>query len=238
MRKSLKKLCCVGAAVLLVFGLSACSPKEDNAASQKGNITDNAENKKDETSKKNIKTGPYEKGTVEGNHFESVWLNMQADFSDEYTILSEEEVDKLQAQGSAINGSSQEEDAEELEAIKNEMMVMSLEGIPYCAMVIQKLPTENISDKEYLEIIGPSMAKSMSGQFEVEIKEETPTVIIAEEEYTCLQLVMYMDDIEMNSNVYVQMRDNYAITLNVVFDPSTEQQKDELLAAFQPMEAR
>lgn len=258
-----KRLCCLCLAMFLVLGLAACSSKDDNTADKKQSTTDNAdkekqeekqkedqdENKedepKDETEEQQKETGeepePYAQGTVDGNHFESAWLNMQADFSDEYIMATAEEIAQIQSAGSdmMLNEDGQEaiDGAQEAGTVTNEMMVMALSGIPNCTIAVEKLPMDNMTAKQYLMITKQNLVASITDELKIVIKGAMPTVVIAGEEFMSIEATMYMNGVELNSNTYVRVKDGYAIVINATFDESTAQQKDELLAVFQPMKA-
>lgn len=231
MSKVAKKLLCICLTVILALGLFACGSEKSDDEKK---VTTGQEEQKEEK-----KPEPYAKGTVEGNHFESAWLNMQADFSEEYVMATEEEIEQIQSAGSEemLNEEGQEmmEDAEEAGNVTNEMMVMALTGNPNCTLVVEKLPLENFTEKQYLEITKEGLQASVTDEIQIEVKDDMPTVTIAGVEYMCLEAVMSANGVELNSNTYVHIKDGYAIVLNATFDASTEQQKDELLAAFKPI---
>lgn len=66
------------------------------------------------------------------------------------------------------------------------------------------------------------------------IQDGEPTVI-AGQEYQCLKAVMSINGMEVNSHVYVRVKDGYGITINTSCSADTEQQKEEILQAFQSM---
>lgn len=233
MNKMLKRLCCLCLAMLLMFSFAACGSKNNKPAKAKKSTTDNADKTKKEKPK------PYAKGTVEGNHFESEWLNMKADFSDQYVMATEEEIAQMQSEGSEImmNEEGQEimDEAQEDGTVTNEMMVVAVSGTPNCTIVVEKLPLKNMTEKQYLQSTKEGLLSSMTEEVKIAVRGEMPTVVIAEEDYLCLQADISMGDIVMRSNTYVRIKDGYAVVINATFDADTETQKDEMLAAFQPI---
>lgn len=238
MSKMMRKLCCLCLAASLVLGLAACGSKKEKAPEPKKNTTDDA----DKTKKKEEpeeKPEPYAKGTVAGNHFESAWLNMQADFSETYVMASEDEISQMQSTGSQLM--MDEEGKENADAVQregimtNEMMAVAVEGIPNCTLAVEKLALQNMTAKQYLQATRDALIQSITDDYKIAAKGAMPTVTIAGEEYMCLQATMHIEDLKLNSNTYVRIKDGYAVVLNVTFDESTEKQKEELLAAFKPM---
>lgn len=237
MSKTMKKLSCILLAMVLVVGLAACGSKKDSSSEQK----EATEEVDKEAKKEEEKPKPYVKGSVEGNHFESEWLNMQADFSDEYVMATEEEIAEMQSAGSEVlmNEEGQEaiEKTEEAGTVTNEMMVLALDGIPNCTVAVEKLALENITAKQYLTKTRDELIANMTEEFPIAFRGTLPAVMIAGEEFLCLRADMTVNGVLMSSDSYVRIKDSYAILINATYNKDTEDKKDELLSVFQPMEA-
>lgn len=242
MRKQMKRLCCLCLALLLVFSLSACRSKKNSIVGRKMSATDDADRKDEpevEPDKNKETEEPYTKGMISGNRFESEWLNIQADFPEQYIMATEDEIAQLQSKGAdqmmTEEGQEMIDKSQEMGNVTYEMMAVALSGNPNCTLAVERLPFKNFTAKQYLEITKQNLLKTITDDYKIVIKGIMPTVTIAEEEYTCLQAVMYMNGMEMNSNTYVRVKDGYAIVINATFNADTEQKKDELLATFKPL---
>lgn len=220
----------------LVFGLTACGSKSEKPKEPEKKVTDDADKTKKEEPEKKEEPKPYTKGKVEGNHFESEWLNMKADFSDQYVMATAEEIANIQSAGSEelLNEEGQEI-IDNAQNVTNEMMAVALGGNPNCTLIVEKLPMENMTEKQYLEITKQSLLNSITDELKIAMRGEMPTVTIAGEDYMCLMADMHMGEVKLKSNTYVRMKDGYAIVFNATFDENTEAQKDEMLATFQPI---
>lgn len=234
MNKKMKRLYCLCLAMILVLGLVACGSKKEKVEEPKKKVTDEADKEKKED-----KPQPYAKGKVEGNHFESEWLNMQADFSDQYVMASEEEMAQMQSAGSEVllgeDGQEVVDQAQEEGKMVNEMMVLAPTGNPNCTVAVEKLPLKNFTAKQYLEATKQNLLNSITDELKIAMRGAMPIVEIAGEEFMCLRADMNMQGTRMSSNTYVRIKDGYAIVINATYNNDTEAQKDELLAVFKPM---
>lgn len=246
MKNAMKKLCCIGLTFVFVLGLSACGAKEP-AVSEKdpAPVVETEEDKKEvEQPEKEPEAEPeadaFVKGTIEGNHYENAWLNMQADFPDDYVMATAEEIAQMQQAGSdmLLNEDGQEtmEKGQENSEGGTEMTAVNVSGLPNCTLAVEKLPMKNFTAEQYLEASKKLLEAGVTDEIEMEVSEEMPTVTIAGEDYLCLQIKMTVQGITMNSNNYVRIKDGYAIALNVTYSPETEAGRDEILDIFQPVQ--
>lgn len=230
--KKMKRLLSVGLALFLMAGLVGCSSGSDEPKDTKTSTEAPSEEEDTEEEAK-----PYERGTIDGNHFESAWLNIQADFSDQYVMLTEEEIAQAQSTGSElILNEDGQETLEETDTTGYEMMVSGLNGVPNCTLGVEKLPLSNMTAAQYLEAAKQNFEQMSSADVEITALDEVPTVAIAGQDYQCLQLLVNTQGVQVNSNTYVRIQDGYAVLFNVTFTDDTAAQKDELLATFQVIE--
>lgn len=243
MSKVMKRVLCICLSAVLVMGVSACGSKknsddaDDNKAAVEQEQQAEQKEEPEQPEEKEEAPEPYVKGTIEGNHYESAWLNMQADFSEDYVMATEEGIAQLQDAGSGIVDEETQEaidDAQEAGTSTTEMMVVGLTGDPNCTVAVEKLGFD-FNEIQYLEVAKKTLTAGITEEIEIEIKEEMPTVTIAGEEYTCMEATMTMYGINMNTNIYARAKDDYMVIINVTFTDDTAEQKDDLLAAFQPL---
>lgn len=235
MSKRFGRLGCLFLAIILVFSLAACGAKKDSGEDKTEAKTEDT--KKEEPKKEEPE--PYVKGTVEGNHFESEWLNMKADFSEDYVMATEEEIAQMQSAGSEIlmgeEGQEKVDKAQEAGVMTNEMMVASVNGVPNSTVAVEKLTLANMTAEQYLDATEKQLLASMTEEVQISISAERPAVTIAGEDYLCLMASVTVSGVSMESYSYVRIKDGYAVVINTTFTTDTEQQKDELLAMFQPL---
>lgn len=220
----MKKIACLCMSMFLMLGLTGCSSKKEEDKPKKDKTVE-------KTKKKKI---VYTKGKVEGNHFESAWMNMQADFSDQYIMATEEEISQLQSQGSDMMGlEGMEESASQ--TVINEMMAVGLSGIPNCSVIVEKLALKNMTAKQYLEVAKQQLLNSMTDDFKVGMRSAITTVKIAEEDFSNLHASILTGGVSLYSDSYVRIKDGRAIVINVTYNETTKAQKDEILATFKPI---
>lgn len=231
----MKRLLGICLAIFLMTGLAGCS--SDSGEPKDSNTENEAVTENDVSEAEPEETKPYEKGTIDGNHFESAWLNVKADFSDQYVMLTEEEIAQAQTTGSEMMFDEQGQAAlAESDSTGYEMMVSGVNGIPNCTLGVERLPFSNMTVDQYIEAAKQSFEQVSSADTEISISEEIPIVAIAGQDYKCLQMTINVQGIQAHSNTYVRIQDEYAVLFNVTFTDDTAAQKDELLATFQALE--
>lgn len=241
MSKVMKRVLCICLSAVLVMGAAACGSKknsgDDNRAAVEQEQQAEQKEEPEQPEEKEEAPEPYVKGTVEGNHFESAWLNMQADFSEDYVMATEEEIAQMQAVGMEVMevGEETQERLEEAQAAgiaSYEMMVMALTGIPNCSVTVEKLALQNITEKQYLKAACDNLIASISDDLKIVVSGALLIVSIAGEDFMCMEATLNMSGVKMNSNTYVRAKDGYMIVITMSFTGETEEQKDALLDAF------
>lgn len=235
MKKGMKKLLCICLTLMLGLGLSACGSDNKSTASEPKteNVKEKAE--KSEAVKEEVKEEPYVQGTVSGNHYESAWLNMKADFSDQFIMATQEEIEQAQSAGSEEMLTEDGKELVEEATVINEMMVVGIYGIPNCTIAVEKLPLANYTTAQYLEASKANIEASVTEDVGVTLDPEITKVEIAGQEYQCLKMVITTEGVELNSDIYLRVKDSYGVMINVTYNADSAAAKDEILAAFQPM---
>lgn len=237
-----KRLWMILAAFMLSAALAGCSGGSDGGKEDKSQKQEEKkeqdEDKQKEDAKEEVKE--YAPGTVDGNHYESEWMNVRIDLPEGFVMATEEEIANIQEAGVQFL------DDEEKDKLNNaldegttfyEMMAATLTGSPNVNISVEKLPYKNATAEQYADVTKEVVEKSMTNGMTASFQDGTTDAVLGGQEYKCIAGTANVQaegvSADLNMDMYIRVQDGYAIVVNITYTADTVAQKDELLAAFQ-----
>lgn len=181
-------------------------------------------------------SGAYEKGTVDGNNFESAWLGVRYEAPEGFIMASEEELEQLLLTGGEL---IYEDDAQKFIDYAKlttvyEMMTYLPQannaGDPNLNLVVEK---NNASAEEYGEALKAQM-DVMYAQAEVEWKDVTNAAVGG---IDCLEydVSINIEGQALNQSYYIADKDGRVICFILSYTDAQKENADALMNAFKPL---
>ena len=215
-----KRYVLIWAAVLILISLAAtgCTFAK-KTAEKKSEVKAAQEQKKEEPEeeeKEEEKTEEYKKGTVNGSHFESEWMNIRIDLPESLTMASDEDIADAVDVGKAYTTEERAdliEETYEQGTVIYEMMAAAAPGIPNINIVVQNTGMKNITSKQLAEYAKQNLESSLEEGAAYTPVEDIHTVEIAGESYECLKAKLSANGVQINSGLYVRVKSEYSIEM-------------------------
>ncbi len=174
----------------------------------------------------------YVKGTIDGNTYESEFLNLKFTAPEGYTMLTQDVMDQYAQFSSEII--YKDKDQTQIDYAKAvtvyEMMVQeSTSGAPNVNIVLENLLGKEVSITDYVEV---SKQQLQASGIEYTFGETTEDVELAGEKYTVLDCVGTYSGQELQQQLYIRKVGGRMMLLTVTYTEDTAEAKDALLASF------
>ena len=173
----------------------------------------------------------YKKGSVNGAHFESEYLNLQFTAPEGYTMQTEEQLLEFIDFGAEfIDGIDVNLDYTKATTV-DEMVVSEPAGLPNLSLMVEKLPLSSMTEEAYIKQLKemlPQASSSMTFTF----ADELTTVEIAGKSYQKLSVVTEAYGMEMLQDYLFHKSGNRMIGFIVTYSAETTQEMQDLLDLF------
>lgn len=210
--------------------------KEDDRKSEQGDV--GGEPNQSDTGQEGE---TYERGTVNGNVYESEWLGIRLSLSDDYVIATQEEFEQAQEVGADLLMS---EDAQEkydaaaaVVTVVPELMAVCVSdgGRTNISIAVQKLPLANMTADQYLTLSKQGLPGSLAEGMEMNFGD-TSEVEIAGNTYAKMPISTTVQGISANIDMYVRVKDGHAALITVTYLQEQSAKAEELIGSIQKYE--
>lgn len=182
---------------------------------------------------------PYERGTVNGNVYESKWLGIRLSFSEDYVIATQEEFEHAQETGADLimSEEAQEKYNEVAAALMPELMAVCISdgGRMNISIAVEKLPLANMTEEQYFMLSKQGMSRNLAEGTEMNFGD-TSKVEIAETTYTKMPITTTVQGISANVDLYMRVKDGHAVLITITYLPEQSAQAEELIGSIQKYE--
>ena len=167
----------------------------------------------------------YTRGTLTENSFESKFLNLRFTLPDGFNIISETDLNAL----NASRGFAKDLDFMN-EYVVYEMIAMTPINVPSVSVIVEKLSVMGITIEAYIEDFKEEMLKG--GFDNISFADETIKVKFAGETYTQVNVTLYVLGTEINQKYLFRQIDDRVVNIVATYTPETEAEMQILLDAF------
>ncbi len=182
----------------------------------------------------------YERGTVNGNYYESKWLGIKLNLSDDYVMATQEEFEQARETGADLimTEEAQEKYDAAAAAVVPEMAAVCLDGSAArmnISIAVEKLPLSNMTVEQYVTLARSGMENSVAGGTEM-VFGDTSEVEIAGETYVKQPLTTSVQGMSANIDMYMRIKDGRIALITLTYLPEQAAQADELIASIERYE--
>ncbi len=258
------KILCVALA-LLAFTLTACSSavprglkkepeqgggqesrREDERGQEEDGLAGGEDGKKQATEEVRnpgqddaVRDGEsYERGTVNGNVYESKCLGIRLSLSDDYVVATQEEFEQAREVGADLimSEEAQEKYGEVAAsvAIEPELMAVCVSdgGRMNISIAVQKLPLANMTADQFFMLSKQGMSGGLADGMEMNFGD-TSEVEIAGTTYTKMPITTAVQGISANIDMYMRVKDGHAALITITYLPEQSAKVEELIGSIQ-----
>ena len=179
----------------------------------------------------------YKKGTITDTSYQSEWIGLAWTAPEGFVLATQEEMDAFM--DASVDQVVQDEEMAESakSAATYEMIAQAETGMPNIMVIVEKLAVPNMKEEAYFEMFKTTMEANAASMGLTYTYGDLQEVTVGGQPFQMATSTVDVGGVTRLQEVYFQSKGNYMIILTVSFDESTQEQKEEMMAAFTPYEA-
>lgn len=154
----------------------------------------------------------YQPGTIEGNHYENLWLGLKFDAPEGFHMYSREELKERTTDAADTDTQAKASD------MSMDMCAVS-DQVGSVTITVESRGDSDKKAAEYAEEFRREQLKNDGENMKFQNKGEISEVTLAGESYTCLKLEYVLDDLKMCNERYIRMKDDCVVIIELQYEP-------------------